>query len=118
MQKRKQNSIILYLSEIISINDFVPWGSLEPMSFLITCEKLVSKAISRFSLPCIHILNANLQRSKFIMSTWELGRQDIPDLFPTCWTGGEKRLWDPPAQELGGPSRRIQRTGFTQGPPG
>lgn len=33
------------------------------------------------------------------MRTGEPDRQDIPDLFLTCWTGGEKKLWVPLSQD-------------------
>lgn len=93
MQKRGARLIILYPSEIISINDFVPWGMLKPLNLLITCGKQVQADLQvQFTnseaplLPasCIHILNAKLQRTKIIMRMWEPGRQDIRDLFLTC----------------------------------
>jgi hypothetical protein len=38
---KKNRPILLYPSEIISINDFAPCGSLEPLRLLIKCWKLL-----------------------------------------------------------------------------
>lgn len=57
-------------------------------------------------------LKCEVTEIKFIIRMGEPGRQDI------LLDRRGKRLWVPPAQELGGLNRRIQRPGFIQGLPG
>lgn len=123
-KREEKRPPILSLSEIISINDAVSWGSLEPPpppSFLVTCGKLV-QALPRRSSPGAPglpaswspTLNRKLQRSVFITRMDEPGRQDTPELFLTCWIGGGKGFRVTCSGQLGGPGRGTWRPGGLQ----
>lgn len=73
-----------YPSEIISINDFAPCGSLEPLNLLIKCWKLLQAhhqvQLTNSGAPQLpasgtHIFNEKWQKSPFITRTGEPGRQ-------------------------------------------
>lgn len=106
---KKNRPILLYPSEIISINDFAPCGSLEPLSLLISVGNC-SKLIIKFSSPTqelhsclLQALTSSTRSDKNHHSSRgqgsQAGRQDVPDLFLTCWTGGRKKLGVPLPQD-------------------
>ena len=63
---KKNRPILLYPSEIISINDFAPCGSLEPLSLLISVGNC-SKLITKFSSPTQELHSCLLHAFTFSM---------------------------------------------------